>query len=206
MKCVLAKWRNSLSFNGFSVYPLRFDRMNVFEPDEVSKDSLSVSSTVVHPRMQPEEIVAVIEKYGFVALRPYRWYSITEDTVEYTITDMLPEPFIEIADEKHLLITLYLGKRTGIADPANIRDIIRLTKRYPNTQWVLAHWARSFNPCFLEKAITPSIFLIATTQMTILLYEQLRALRRAVYGVGFNKIQVEDIFHDNAIGLVEKVK
>lgn len=247
-----------------------FDPMNIFVADEVSKDPLSVSSMVVHPRMQPEEVAMMIEKYGFVGLKPYRFYSITGNTVECTITDMLPEPLIEIADEKHLLITLHLGKRAGIADPENIRDIIRLTKRYPNTQWVLAHCARSFNPCFLEKAIEQirdipnvwydisavcesSVFEIllrkgplrrilygsdnmpagadrgkyitfgyawtllhennhsfdlshCNSQMTIVLYEQLRALRRAIHSVGFNKVQVEDIFYCNAIQLLKMCK
>lgn len=247
-----------------------FDRMNVFVADEVSKDPLSVCSMVVHPQMQPKEIAAAVDKYGFVGLKPYRWYSITGDTVECTIADMLPEPLIEIADEKHLLITLHLGKRKGIADPENIKEIIRLTKRYPNTQWVLAHCARSFNPCFLEKAIEQirdipniwydisavcesSVFGVllrggplkrilygsdntpagidrgkyiafgygwallhennhpfdlshCNSQMTVVLYEQLRALHRVVCDVGLDKNQVEDIFHNNAIRLLKMCK
>ncbi len=247
-----------------------FERMNVFVAEEASKDLLSVPSMVVHPQMQPEEVAMMIDKYGFVGLKPYRSYSITGDTVECSITDMLPEPLIEIADEKHLLITLHLGKRKGIADPDNIREIIRLTKRYPNTQWVLAHCARSFNPCFIEKTIEQirdipniwydisavcesSVFEIllrkgplrrilygsdnmpagadrgkyitfgyawallhegnhsfdlshCDSQMTVVLYEQLRALHRAVYDVGLDKNQVEDIFYNNAIHLLKKVK
>ncbi len=255
---------------GFPFMHCAFDPMNIFAASEASKDPLSLSSMVVHPRMQPEEVVTMIEKYGFVGLKPYRSYSIIGDTVECSIIDMLPEPFIEIADEKHLLITLHLGKRKGIADPENTREIIRLTKRYPNIQWVLAHCARSFNPCFLEKAIEQirdipnmwydisavcesSVFEIllrkgslkrilygsdnlpvgadrgkyiafghgwallhednhsfdlshCNSQMTTVLYEQLRALRRAVYDVGLDKNRVEDIFYNNAIRLLEKVK
>lgn len=244
-----------------------FERMNVFVAEEASKDSLSVSSMVVHPQMQSTEVAAVVDKYGFVGFKPYRWYSITGDVVECTITDMLPETLIEIADEKHLLITLHLGKRAGIADSDNIRDIIHLTRRYPNVQWVLAHCARSFNPCFLEKAIEQirdipniwydisavcesSVFGVllrkgplkrilygsdnmpagadrgkyiafgygwallhennhsfdlshCDSQMTVVLYEQLRALHRAICDVGLDKNQVEDIFYNNAMQLLK---
>ena len=252
---------------GFPFMHCEFDRMNVFVAKEASKDPLSVSSMIVHPRMQPEEVAMAVDKYGFVGLKPYRFYSITGDPVECTITDMLPESFIEIADEKHLLITLHLGKRRGIADPENIRDIIRLTRRYPNAQWVLAHCARSFNPYFLEKTIEQirdipnvwydisavcesSVFEVllregplkrilygsdnmpagadrgkyiafgygwallnednhslnlshCNSQMTSVLYEQLRALRRAAHSVGLNKVQIEDIFYNNAIQLLK---
>ncbi len=42
--------------------------------------------------------------------------------------------------------------------------------------------------------------------MAVVLYEQLRALHQAVYGVGLDKSQVEDIFYNNAMRLLEKVK
>jgi len=254
---------------GFPFVHCDFERMNSFVADEVSKDLLSVPSMVVHPRMQPEEVVTMIEKYGFVGLKPYRFYSTTGDVVECNIIDMLPESFIEIANEKHLLITLHLGKCRGIADPDNVKDIIYLIKRYPNVHWILAHCARSFNPCFLEKAIEQirdipniwydisavcesSVFGVllkegplkrilygsdnmpagadrgkyinfgyawallhennhsfdlshCNSQMTIILYEQLRALHRAVCDVGLSKSQIEDIFHNNAIRLLKNV-
>ena len=255
---------------GFPFIHCAFDRMNVFVANEVSKDSFSVSSMVVHPRMQPEEVVMMIEKYDFIGLKPYCYYSIRGDIVECTITDMLPEPLIEVANDKHLLITLHLGKRAGIADTENIRDIIHLAKRYPNVHWILAHCARSFNPCFLEKAIEQirdipnvwydisavcesSVFEVllrkvplkrilygsdntpagidrgkyiafgygwallhegnhsfdlshCNSQMTIVLYEQLRALRRSIHDVGLDKSQIEDIFYNNAIQLLKTCK
>ena len=247
-----------------------FDLMNAFVAEEASKDLLSVPSMVVHPQMWPEEVAKMVEKYGFVGFKPYHWYSIRGATAECSITDMLPEPLIEVADRKHLLITLHLGKRRAIADPDNIKDIIRLARRYPNVQWILAHCARSWNPCFIEKVIEQirdisnvwydisavcdsSTFEVllrkgplkrvlygsdnmstgaargkfinfgyawaslrennhsfdlshCDPQMTVVLYEQLRALRRAAYSVGLDKLQVEDIFYNNAIQLLKMCK
>ncbi len=246
-----------------------FDRMNVFVAHQASGDLLSVCSMTVHPQMQPEEVATAIERYGFVGLKPYRLYSITGDVVECSITDMLPEPLIEVANDKHLLITLHLGKHAGVADPDNIKDIIRLTRRYPDIYWILAHCARSFNPCFLEEidqirelpnvwydisavcesgtfamllrkvslkrilygsdnlppganrgkfvtfgyawtllheknhSFDLSYYGLSKPQMTIVLYEQLRALRRAIYDIGLNKIQIEDIFYHNAVQLLK---
>lgn len=246
-----------------------FERMNAFVAKEAFKDPLSVSSMVVHPQMQPKKVVMAVEKYGFAGFKPYRFYSSTGDVVECSITDFLPEPLLEVANDKHLLITLHLGKRAGIADSDNIEDLISLTKRYPNVYWILAHCARSFNSYFLEKTIKqlrslPKVWYDISAvcesgvfeillrsgplkrilygsdstaglargkyiafgygwsflkednhsfdlshcdpRMTIVLYEELRALRRAVHDIGLSNTQVKDLFYDNAMRLLEMRK
>ncbi|MCK4416782.1 MAG: amidohydrolase family protein [Candidatus Latescibacteria bacterium] len=138
---------------GFPFIKCDFDRLNTFVAVEATEDMLSAPSMVVHPQMHPKETAAMVEKHSFVGFKPYRWYSTTGDAVECSITDMLPESLIEVANDKHLLITLHLSKRSGIADKDNIKGLRRLSQRYCNVQWILAHCARSFNPWFLEKAI-----------------------------------------------------
>ena len=107
---------------------------------------------LVHPGMTPEAIDAAVEESGFLGFKPYRFYSTTGDTVECRITDFLPEAQLEVADARGLLIMLHLSKRHGIADPENLTDLERLSARFPNIRWILAHCARSYYPAPIRKA------------------------------------------------------
>ena len=255
---------------GFPFVRCDFDRLNAFVAAEASKDLLSAPLMVVHPQMHPKEAAAMVEKHSFVGFKPYRWYSVTGDVVECSITDMLPESLIEVANDKHLLITLHLSKRAGIANKDNIKTLRRLSRRYPHVQWILAHCARSFNPWFLEKAVErirdlPNVWYDTSAvcdsgvfdillrniswkrilygsdalpgsgergkyiafaygwallrednhrfdlshcdpRMTFMLYEELRALCRAAFNAGLTRAQIEDIFYNNAIQLLETQK
>jgi len=58
--------------------------------------------------------------------------------VNCRITDMLPEPLIELANERELLIVMHLGKQLGVADVENVRDLLYLAERYPQVRWDMA--------------------------------------------------------------------
>jgi hypothetical protein len=64
----------------------------------------------------------------------------------------MPEHQIAVADRYGLLIMMHLSKRDAIADPQNIRDVVRLSAKYPNAKWCLAHCARSYSAWAIEKA------------------------------------------------------
>ena len=92
------------------------------------------------------------EKNGFLGFKPYRFYSTTGDPVECRITDFLPEGQLEVADARGLLVMLHLSKRRGIANSENLADLRRLSERFPNIKWILAHCARSYYPAPIRKA------------------------------------------------------
>lgn len=117
----------------------------------MSRDARSGASMAVTPAMAPEHLAAEVAAGGFVGLKPYRTFA--DDPVEAAIRDFLPEAQIEVADHLGLCITLHLSRRSGAADPANLRDLEELTGRYPRVQWILAHCARGFNAFMLEESI-----------------------------------------------------
>ena len=112
----------------------------------VASDPTSAGLMVVSPQMPPEWVRERLVSLGLVGMKPYRFYAANGDTVECRITDMLPEPLIEVADDLGLIVTLHLGKRNAIADADNVADVKRLAAAYPNVTWILAHCARSFAP------------------------------------------------------------
>lgn len=129
-----------------------FDASNQFVADQVSVDPRSAALMLVHPSWSGDEVERRVRERGFKGLKPYRFYSVTGDAVQCAITDFLPEHQIAVADRLGLVIMMHLGKRDAIADPDNLRDLQRLTDKYPNAKWILAHCARSYAAWPIETA------------------------------------------------------
>lgn len=130
---------------------LDFDGANAFVASEMASDPASSSVMLVHPAFSAEKVAEAVELYGFRGLKPY--FAYADGGVECGVTDMLPEPLLEVASEKKLFIVLHVSKKLGIADEQNIRDLTDLTRRYPKVRWDLAHMARSSVAWPLERAI-----------------------------------------------------
>ena len=118
---------------------------------EMAADPRSGVNMMVTPAMSAEYVDAMVERHGFVGLKPYRTFA--PDPAEAPIRDFLPEPLIEVAHQRGLAVTMHLSKRAGPADFENLADLERYTRVYPGVRWILAHCARGFNAVFLEEAI-----------------------------------------------------
>lgn len=133
-------------------FPCDFDASNTYVAAETAKGATSRGLMLVHPGMGAADIEATIRRTGLIGLKPYRFYSATGDAVQCRITDFLPEHQIAVADRLGLIIMMHISKRDAIADPDNIEDIVRLSDKYPNAKWILAHCARSYSAWAIEKA------------------------------------------------------
>jgi predicted TIM-barrel fold metal-dependent hydrolase len=107
---------------------------------------------LVHPSMTPEHLEVQVRGQGFLGFKPYLFNARSENMWECRITDFLPEEQIEVAHRLGLLIMMHLSKRDAIADPENIADLLRLSSKYPNAKWILAHCARSYSPWVIQRA------------------------------------------------------
>lgn len=123
---------------------------NRFTAAQVEGDPQSVAFMLTPPSFTPKHVAEQVDRHGFRGLKPYRWW--TSDENECGITDMVPEPLLEVADDRGLIVMMHLGKGKAIADEQNLADLERLTRRYPNVQWILAHLARCLVPWPLEAA------------------------------------------------------
>ena len=247
-----------------------FEASNRFVAEQVQPDPASGALMLVHPDMSADDLDEKIDRHGFLGFKAYRFYSSTGDAVDCRITDFLPQHQIAVADRRRLLIMMHLAKRDAIADPENLADLERLSERYPNARWILAHCARSYSSWPIERAasllrrlanvwydvssvcesdaiaglldtVGPDrvmygsddvpvgvlrgkyisfghawAYLSETNhsldlshcrpQMTFTRYEQLRAMSRAAGNLSLTRRQIEAIFHDTAMGLVESVR
>lgn len=128
-----------------------FQAANRFVAQETASDPTSAGLMLVHPRMTEGDLEEQIDNFNLIGFKPYRYYATTGDPVECRINDMLPEHQIAVADRHGLLVMLHLPKRNAVADPENIADLGRLTERYPNVRWILAHCARSYSAWPIER-------------------------------------------------------
>ncbi len=128
-----------------------WDGQAQFMSDEAKGEKLTRAEMPLHPAMKPEWVADCADRLGLVGLKPYR--TMTADPVNCRITDMVPEPILEVANEKGLAITMHMAKEKALADPQNTEDLRRLSPKYPNVKWILAHCARCFAPWAMEKSI-----------------------------------------------------
>ena len=127
------------------------DAANRFTARQAADDPKSVAFMMVRPDFSAENVARAIDEHGFRGLKPYRWYAADADNSG--IMEFLPEHLIEVANDKELVVTLHLSKKSAIADEDNLNDLAYLTKRYPKVRWNLAHMARCLVPWPLEKAM-----------------------------------------------------
>jgi glutamate-1-semialdehyde 2,1-aminomutase len=132
--------------------PCDFAASNEFLACELAPDPASAGLLLVHPGMSAAEVEADIDRFGFLGLKPYRWYASSGDSIEADITDFIPEHQIELANRRGLIIMMHLAKRDAIADPRNQDDLVRLCAAYPDVRWILAHCARSYSAWAIEQA------------------------------------------------------
>lgn len=129
-----------------------FEASNGFTAAQTNQDAGSGALMMVHPEMSRDYVEDQIDKKGFLGFKPYRMHAVTGDPVECRIADYLPEEQIAVANQHGLMIMLHLAKRDAIADRTNIDDLLRLTSKYPNAKWILAHCARSYSAWAIERA------------------------------------------------------
>ena len=101
-------------------------------------------SLMTHPGLSPEELEADILEYQPAGLKPYMAFTDLEDPNTASITDMIPEAQVAVADKYGLAVTLHVAKLSGMADLGNLETLARLVRAYPRCNFILAHCGRCF--------------------------------------------------------------
>jgi predicted TIM-barrel fold metal-dependent hydrolase len=145
MEAITPQRRYSALAFPFPVRGLDAEAANDFVAAEAAAHRACIPQMLVTPWMDPEFIRSAVRRHGFVGLKCYHCFSPVSPTFESQIEDFLPESQVRVAHEEGLSITLHMVRRQALADPANQSDLRRLSVRYPNARWILAHAARGFN-------------------------------------------------------------
>lgn len=168
-----------------------FDSLNAFVAEQAAFDPMAVPFMLTPPTFSPEHLAEQVDKKKFRGLKPYPFW--TEKRWEAAITDIIPEPLLEVADEKRLFITLHLSKKTGIADAGNIQQLNTLSRRYPGVRWILPHAARASVVWPLERGID------GIRDLPNLWYDTSSVTDPEVYSLLFRKVGMNRILYGSDI-------
>ncbi|MGQ9493771.1 MAG: amidohydrolase family protein [Anaerolineae bacterium] len=140
-----------------------------------------------HPHLYPlyipdmhateEQVRETVRQSGYYGFKPY-WNLVPgkpcQDDV--TIMDMLPEPYMRVADDWGLIIMLHIPGSQRLSSAQNIRDIQTLSHQYPNAKIVIAHIGRSYDVRFIKGKIDhicdlPNVYFDTSFVMDSMVYK-----------------------------------
>lgn len=115
-----------------------------FLVEQLNKEKTSVGEILVVPGETADHIEKRLVHDRICGFKCYHFMSSLKESFQAEIGDYLPESAWEIADKHGLCITLHMVRDSALADPANLRYIQTMARRYPNAVLILAHAARAF--------------------------------------------------------------
>jgi glutamate-1-semialdehyde 2,1-aminomutase len=118
-------------------------------------NDLVVQGTREHSNLYPlyipdmhaseEQIRHTVREDAFYGFKPY--WNLVEGRSgqdDATIRDMLPQPYLRVADDWGLIIVLHIPGSGRLADPRNLSDIRWLSAQCPNAKIIIPHLGRSY--------------------------------------------------------------
>ncbi len=115
-----------------------------FLKEQLEKDPRNVGEILTLFDESAEHIASRLDHPRIRGLKCYHVMNPAAKTFGLNIGDYLPEAAWEVANERHMYITLHMVKQDALADEDNLRYIREHAKRYPDAVLILAHAARSF--------------------------------------------------------------
>lgn len=111
---------------------------------ELDKDGGNIGEILVMPGETLEHIQSRMTHRRICGFKCYHTLYPGKDTMQLDIEQFLPEAAWQLADQRHLAITLHMVKDAALADEKNLSYIRAMAERYPNAVLILAHAARAF--------------------------------------------------------------
>jgi len=121
------------------------DAMNDYVAAQVEDATDCLASVIISPAQERKAVEGRLENPKARCLKPYHFYSGTEQSFDAGAGEYLPEWAWELADERGLVILLHLVRDGALSDPKNQKSICAWCERYPNARLLLAHAARGFH-------------------------------------------------------------
>ena len=112
--------------------------------DQLNVDPGNVGEIIVHPKETTEQLEKRLTHPRIRGFKCYHLLAEKQETWDCSIGEYLPLSVWEVANARHMCITLHMVKDAALSDKDNLDYICTMAKRYPNATLILAHAARSF--------------------------------------------------------------
>jgi len=118
---------------------------NDYVADEARKHEHLYPLYIPAMKASEDQVRKAVREGGYYGFKPY-WNMVTwkpkQDDV--TVIDMLPAPYMRVADDWGLVIMLHIPGSQRLASEQNLKDIQTLSRQYPHAKIVIAHIGRSY--------------------------------------------------------------
>lgn len=122
----------------------QMERSHRFLLEQLPQDGESCCEILVMPDDTAEDIAARLISPAIRGLKCYHAFAGKPKTWDCNIGEYLPRSAWEVAQQRHLCITLHMVKDLALSDEENMRYIQTMARRYPDARLILAHAARGF--------------------------------------------------------------
>jgi len=107
----------------------------------------------VKPDWDPEEVERTLLDGGFRGFKPYPDMVSGSKGADMSIFDFMPGAQWDILEKHGKAIMLHLPRKGRLSDDDNVRELKEIRDAYPSVTIIIAHFGRSFCPCFLREGI-----------------------------------------------------
>jgi len=125
--------------------PEEYESSNEYVAKECRKRSHLYPLYIPDMQASEAQVRETVQRGGYYGFKPYwsmvDWKARQDDV---TVIDMLPEPYMRVADDWGLLIMLHIPGSGRLASQSNIDCIQKLSREYPNAKIIIAHLGRSY--------------------------------------------------------------
>ncbi|MBQ8140982.1 MAG: amidohydrolase family protein [Clostridia bacterium] len=117
-----------------------------------SNVSVRAAAMAIAPAFDPDECEQQLLDCGFIGYKPYPDLVSGEKGADISIFDFIPDRFLKALDKHKKAVILHLPRAKRIADPDNIKELLRMRQAFPDVKIIIAHYGRSYNIEVIEKA------------------------------------------------------
>lgn len=114
--------------------------------------SVRAAAMSIAPSFDFEECEQQMLDSGFIGYKPYPDLVSGEKGADISIFDFIPDRFLRSLDRHKKAVILHLPRAKRIADPDNIKELLRMRQSFPDVKIIIAHYGRSYNIEVIEKA------------------------------------------------------
>lgn len=116
------------------------------------KVAVRAAAMSIAPSYDVEACERILLENNFIGYKPYPDLVSGEKGADISIFDFIPDRFLETLNKHKKAVILHLPRAKRIADPDNIKELLRMRQRFPDVKIIVAHYGRSYNIEVIEKA------------------------------------------------------
>jgi hypothetical protein len=107
----------------------------------------------ITPQWDDGYVEQVLLQGEFAGVKPYPDMVSGVKGADMSIFDFMPHRQWSLVNRLRRAVMLHLPRKERFADDLNVRELLEIRQTYPDLDLIIAHFGRSFCPCYLEEGL-----------------------------------------------------